>query len=150
MRTIAAGGSILLSGTLSAVDVKDFAGNEGGAFEIEHRIDDFLHFAHPSDRMSLGQEFIHIGLMHGRFGRTRRHALTRIPFLAYSIARDFVAAFKPPFVSAASTDGARLFAFSSRLLVICTMCPDPRFSISVAARRVIWKKPLRLIANMLE
>lgn len=37
-------------------------------------------------------------------------AFTRMPAFAYSIASDFVAAFNPPFVSDASTDGTLLFA----------------------------------------
>ena len=45
-------------------------------------------------------------------------ALTRMPFLAYSIASDLVAAFRPPLVSEASTDGTLLLAWSTRLVVM--------------------------------
>ena len=41
-------------------------------------------------------------------------AFTRMPAFAYSIASDFVAAFKPPLVNEASTEGTLL-------------CPDPNF-----------------------
>src|SRR5215831_4641072 len=47
-------------------------------------------------------------------------AFTRIPRLAYSMASDLVAAFRPPFVSAASTAGTPAMAWSTRLVVICT------------------------------
>jgi hypothetical protein len=45
-------------------------------------------------------------------------AFARIPLFAYSIARDFVAEFRPPFVSDASTDGTPLIAWSVRVVVI--------------------------------
>jgi hypothetical protein len=43
-------------------------------------------------------------------------AFARIPRFAYSIARDFVAAFSPPFVSDASTEGTPSMAWSARLV----------------------------------
>ena len=58
------------------------------------------------------------GRMHRRLddaGRDRVHADAR---LAYSIASDLVAAFKPPLVSEASTDGTLLLAWSTRLVVM--------------------------------
>src|SRR6476659_1238688 len=51
-------------------------------------------------------------------------AFTRMPLLAYSIASDLVAAANPPLVSEASTEGTLLLAWSRKLVVICTMCPE--------------------------
>ena len=48
-----------------------------------------------------------------------------MPRFAYSIASDLVAAFRPPFVSEASTDGTPAIAWSTRLVVICTTWPLP-------------------------
>ena len=62
------------------------------------------------------------------------------------MASDLVAAFRPPLVSEASTEGTLLLAWSTRLVVMLTMWPEPCFSISAAARWVMWKKPARLIA----
>jgi hypothetical protein len=56
--------------------------------------------------------------------------LTRIPRFAYSIASDLVAALRPPFVSEASSAGTPEIAWSTMLVVICTMWPLLCFSIS--------------------
>src|SRR4029077_12194260 len=68
-------------------------------------------------------------------------AFTRMPSFAYSIASDLVAASRPPFVREASTEGKRESAWSIRLVVIWTMWPLPRFSISAIASCVMWKNP---------
>ena len=71
-------------------------------------------------------------------------ALTRIPREAYSTASDLVAAARPPLVSAASTDGAAEFAYSATVALMLTIWPPPRLSISVTARWVSQKNPVRL------
>src|SRR5258707_6317409 len=60
-------------------------------------------------------------------------AFTRMPRLAYSIARDCVAALRPHLVSDASTDGTVELAEPTRLVVICTKCPQPYVSSSALA-----------------
>ena len=47
-------------------------------------------------------------------------AFTRTPFLAYSIASDFVAAFKAPLVRDASIAGTLVMGWSTRLVVTVT------------------------------
>ena len=55
-----------MASTLATVHMEDLARDEAGAFEVEHRINDIAHFAHPSHRMQLGQEFMRFRPMHGR------------------------------------------------------------------------------------
>ncbi|MNH47262.1 hypothetical protein D3C79_1104150 [compost metagenome] len=64
-------------------------------------------------------------------------AFTRIPRLAYSMARDLVAALRPPLVSEAKTDGTPSMAWSTRLVVMLTTWPLPCFSISAMASWVM-------------
>ena len=48
----------------------------------------------------------------------------------------------------ASTEGTADNAWSTRLVVIWTTWPPPRFSISAMASCVMWKKPARLTPMM--
>jgi len=57
-------------------------------------------------------------------------ALTRMPWAAYSMASDRVAAARPPLVSAASGAGAPQFAASVRVAVRLTTWPPRRLAIS--------------------
>ena len=100
-----------MAGALSAVDMQYLAGDEGGAFEIEHRIDDIARSrpcARP-DAVAARNSWVS-GLCIGVLITPGDTALTRTPFFAYSIASDLVAAFNPPLVSDASTDGTLLLA----------------------------------------
>ena len=67
-----------------------------------------------------------------------------MPREAYSMASDLVAAASPPLVSAVSTEGALELALSTRVVVMLTTWPWPRFSISATARWVSQKNPVRL------
>ncbi len=73
-------------------------------------------------------------------------AFTRMPLVAYSIASALVAELMPPLVRFASAVGTAEVAWSVRLVVMLTIWPEPCFSISVAARWVMWKKPATLVA----
>jgi len=64
-------------------------------------------------------------------------AFARIPDFAYSMASDFFAAFNPPFVSDASTDGTPLMAWLIRMVVMLTKWPLLFFSISAIANFVM-------------
>ena len=68
------------------------------------------HFAHAADRMQRRERRVRFGACIGDLMIPGDTAFTRMPAFAYSIASDFVAAFNPPFVSDASTDGTLLFA----------------------------------------
>jgi hypothetical protein len=61
-----------------------------------------------------------------------------------SIASDLVAAFRPHFVSAATTAGTAAIPCSTRLVVIWTVWPLPSFSISEVAQLRDVKKPVTL------
>ncbi len=94
-----------MAGSLTTVDVKDFARHELRRVEIHDALDDVRRLAHPAHRMQSGQRRIRFGGVHpGLYdpGRDRVHANTTA---AHSIASDLVAAFKAPFVSDASTAG---------------------------------------------
>ena len=56
----------LMAGALATVHMEDLARDEAGAFEVEHRIDDIAHFAHPCDRMQFGEELVRFRPMHRR------------------------------------------------------------------------------------
>jgi len=56
----------LMAGALATVHMEDLARDEAGAFEVEHRIDDIAHFAHPCDRMQFGKELVRFRPMHRR------------------------------------------------------------------------------------
>ena len=71
-------------------------------------------------------------------------ALTRMPREAYSMANDLVAAARPPLVSAASTAGVPESATSARVAVTLTTWPPYLRAISVMARWVSQKNPVRL------
>ena len=51
----------------------------------------------------------------------------------------------PPLVRLASTVGTPAIAWSVRLVVMFTMWPEPRFSISAVTRCVMWKKPATFV-----
>jgi hypothetical protein len=91
---------------LPAVDVQDFARHEAGRLEIEDRFDDVGDFAQTADRVQAASTYVSTGCI-GDLMVPGATAFTRIPRFAYSIASDLVAAFRPPFVSEASTDGTR-------------------------------------------
>src|SRR5471030_2491930 len=101
-----------------------------------------------TDRVSAPSAAWVSGACIGDFMMPGETAFARIPLFAYSIARDFVAEFRPPFVSDASTDGTPLIAWSVRLVVIVTTWPLEFFSISAIASCVIWKNPERFVAVM--
>src|SRR5512141_1883425 len=73
--------------------------------------------------------------------------LTRIPRPAYSVARDLVAEFRPPFVRAAIIAGTAVLGWSARVVVTLMMCPDPAASMMATARWLTWKNPARLTAT---
>src|SRR5471030_243098 len=56
----------------AAVDVENLAGNEGGRFEIENRIDDVLYCAHASQGMNLGEKVVRVRRVHRRLDGARR------------------------------------------------------------------------------
>src|SRR3954471_3291080 len=61
------------------------------------------------------------------------------------MASDLVADCRPPLVSETSTEGTVLFAWSTRLVVSCTMWPPSSWrSICAMASCVVLKKPVRL------
>jgi len=124
-----------VAGALASVDVEDFAGHEAGAFEVEDRVDDVGDLAQSADRVQSSELRVLIDGMHWRLGarRYRVHSDTALS----TIASDLVAAFRPPFVNAASTAGKSAMARSTRLVVICTMWPLPCFSISATASCVM-------------
>src|SRR6516164_10718060 len=62
-----------VASTLSAVDMQDLPCDVACAFEVQHGIDDIAHFAHPSHRMQLGQEFMRFRSMHRRLDHAGRH-----------------------------------------------------------------------------
>ncbi|MNL88227.1 hypothetical protein D3C87_2178100 [compost metagenome] len=64
-------------------------------------------------------------------------AFTRMLRAAYSIARLRVAAAKPPLVNDARTEGTLEFAWSTSVVVICTMWPPPCLSIASTAGCVV-------------
>jgi hypothetical protein len=64
------------------------------------------------------------------------------------MASDRDAAFKPPFVTAASTAGKVWVGWSTRLAVMLMTWPEPCLTICAMARWVMWNKPARLVANI--
>ena len=44
----------------SAVDMQDLSGHEGGRLKIEHRIDNFLNFAHAMHGMQAGEKSVRL------------------------------------------------------------------------------------------
>ena len=65
-----------------------------------------------ADRVQGAERRIYLDGMHRRLDGAQRDRVTRIPRLAYSIASDLVAAFRPRFVSGMSTDGTPVIAWS--------------------------------------
>ncbi len=102
-RTVSHGASPA-AGTLPAVDVQDLSSNERRGVEKEDGVGDIACFTQPSDRIESAQCFLNFRPMHRRsYVAGRDGIFTRMPFFAYSIASDFVAALMPPFVNAART-----------------------------------------------
>jgi hypothetical protein len=66
-----------VTGTLSAVNMQDFAGHEAGGFQKHHSVDDILNLAHATQRMELRERLIRLRRMPGcldHAGRDRVHA----------------------------------------------------------------------------
>ena len=135
---------VSMARALAAVDVQDFARHESGALQVEDCVDDVGNVAHPPDRVQGGERGVGFGGFIGDLMMPGATAFTRMPVFAYSIASDLVAPFKPPLVSEASTEGTPDLAWSTRLVVTCTIWPLRCFSISAMASCVMWKKPVRL------
>src|SRR5260370_19333044 len=59
-------GASSVAGALAAIDVNGLAGDEGGAFQEQDRVDDVSDFSHASDWMQVRKEFVSFGSMHRR------------------------------------------------------------------------------------
>lgn len=94
-----------MTSALPAVDVKDFSGDERGAVQIQNSADDVVDFAHVADRVQATQCGVGICAMHWRLYNAGRDGIDPDPALGVFDSEELVAAFMPPLVSEASTDG---------------------------------------------
>jgi hypothetical protein len=95
-----------MSCTLTAIDVENFAGDEGGVLEIEGTVDDVGDAADAILRMHAGVLLVGIDAgVHGRVDDAGRYRVDPNPLPAYSTASDLVTATRPPLVSAVNADG---------------------------------------------
>ena len=110
-------GARSVAGGLAAVDVQDLAGDERRGLQEEDAVDDVADLAHAPERVERrrARRSVSAGCT-GVWMMPGETALTRMPREAYSMARDLVAAARPPLVSAASTDGALELACSARVV----------------------------------
>jgi hypothetical protein len=53
-----------VTGALAAIDMQDFAGDEGGALQEQDGVNDVLCLSHASDRMQVGEELVGLGRVH--------------------------------------------------------------------------------------
>src|SRR5260370_13061720 len=68
-------GASSVAGALAAIDVKGLAGDEGGAFQEQDRVDDVSDFSHASDWMQVRKELVSFGSMHRRLDAAGRNGL---------------------------------------------------------------------------
>jgi hypothetical protein len=58
---------LVVTGSLSAVDVKNFPGHKACSIEIDHRIHDIRHVSHSAHRVKCPECRMCLGRMHGGF-----------------------------------------------------------------------------------
>ena len=61
----------VMAGSLTAVDVKNLAGDKLRAIQIEYRVDDVGHLSHPAHWMERRQRLMRFRRMHRRLDDSR-------------------------------------------------------------------------------
>src|SRR6266478_2369634 len=124
---------VSMAGALAAIDMQNFARDERCRFQVEDRADNVGDLAHMSDGVKEPERLIGFRGMHGSLADAGCHGVYPDPALGILYGQGLGRGVEPPLVSDASSAGTSDSACSARVVVIWTIWPLPRFSISATA-----------------